>query len=113
MKTKINKKVTPKETVSKKKIDNDFEKEYLNSIKKLEILFEESFENFKRKIEGEISQLNEVIEEKLKNQQKTNIKTINKIDSLKVKPKKGRAKDLLRIEKLLKELLSDLTEKEQ
>lgn len=113
MNTKINRKVTAKKTTSKKKIKDDFEKEYLNSIKKLEILFEESLENFKRKIEGEISQLNEFSKENLKNQQKINSETIKKINSLKVKPKKGRAKDLVRIEKIVKELLANFAEKEQ
>lgn len=113
MKTKTEKRYVNKSTrTNLKKEKNEIENQYLNSIKKLEIFFEEVLENHKRKIENEILNLSEAL---IGNKQKSKenlIKITTKIESLKLKPKKGRAKDLLRIEKLLKELITFFPYKE-
>lgn len=93
----------------KKQIDkkeNFLEKQYMNGIKKLEISFDEILDAHKRKILGNISVLKS-FPKAVSNKNREKMKEIIlKIESIKVKPKKGRAKDLLKIEKFLKEILS-------
>lgn len=103
-----------KKRVSKASKDekNKIENQYLNSIKKLEISFEEVLENHKRKIQGDILKLSEAMTGSTKKSQDKLKKISTKIESLKLKPKKGRAKDLLRIEKLIKEFIAFFPEKE-
>ncbi|MCX7830250.1 MAG: hypothetical protein N2445_04230 [Acidobacteria bacterium] len=105
-------KVVKKNRASKNEENRKNENELLNSIKKLELFSEEVFENHKRKIAGEITILKEALSAKAKIKEETKRKIITNIETLKIKPKKGRAKDLIRIEKLLKELLALFPEKE-
>lgn len=114
MKPKSEKKSVKKVTnIAHKKIENKIENQYLNSIKKLEIMFEEVLENHKRKIMANILGLNEeeTTSKRLKNQGKLK-KVTMMVESLKLKPSKGRAKDLLKIEKLINKLLLIFSEKE-
>jgi len=101
-----------KKRVSKASKDekNKIENQYLNSIKKLEISFEEVLENHKS--QGDILKLSEAMTGSTKKSQDKLKKISTKIESLKLKPKKGRAKDLLRIEKLIKEFIAFFPEKE-
>jgi len=109
-----NKKESVKKSVGKtvKEEKNNIENQYLNSIKKLELFFEEVLENHKRKIQGDILNLSEVLKGNAPKSEDKLKKISAKIETLKLKPNKGRAKDLLRIEKLLKELTAFSPEKE-
>lgn len=103
-----NKKKSGGESVAKKikRKDGLLEKQFLNSIKKLEIFFDEVLDNHKRKILANFSVLKNIPDLNSYRDKEKIREFIIKIDLIKIKPKKGRAKDLEKIEKILKEAVS-------
>lgn len=88
--------------------------EILLAIDKIEIDLNDILENYRRKRDGEITYLKEVFSNKKgEDLKQKKIKEVGKrivfeVNRLKVKPKKGKGKDLLKIEKLLEDFLGKL-----
>lgn len=80
----------------------------------VKISFVEVLDAYKRKQEARLAALDELIESAEEGRAPKNLtkqrgeKLAKKLSSLKVKPKKGRGKDLIRIEALLEELMETI-----
>jgi hypothetical protein len=115
---KIAKKPAAKKTPPKaaKKIDKKPSSDMNAAISHIKISLEEVMNIYKRKQEARISALEEIVAAGKKGgagkgreiPKSCGEKLAKKLSSLKVKPKKGRGKDLVKIEKLLEELMEHI-----
>lgn len=71
---------------------------------RLRSLFREIVENYATKVEGEIAQLQEVMQENGKDREEGIQAMLTSLRQLKVKPEKGRRRDLKRIHDLVQEM---------
>jgi hypothetical protein len=118
MAKKITKKVQPKKSAPKKakKVAKSPSSELNTAIAHIKISLEEVMDVYKRKQEARISALEQIVAAGKKGgagkgkeiPKACGQKLSKKLSSLKVKPKKGRGKDLVKIEKLLEELMEHI-----
>ena len=73
-------------------------------LNRLRSLFREIVENYATKVEGEIAQLQEVMQENGGDREEGIQAMLTSIRQLKVKPEKGRRRDLKRIHDLVQEM---------
>jgi hypothetical protein len=113
MARKVAKKVQPKKSAPKKvkKVTKAPSSELNTAIAHIKISLEEVMDIYKRKQEARISALEQIVSAGKKGREIPKAcgqKLSKKLSSLKVKPKKGRGKDLVKIEKLLEELMEHI-----